>query len=576
MSIITPLLTRWGKEFDKNCPLSGYPRPQLKRDNWQCLNGVWEYAIANDEPAKYTGEIIVPFSPESTLSGVGRQLLPGQTLWYRRNINFEKTPEGKRLLLHFGAVDQYCEVFIDGEHVGGHEGGYWPFHFDITDFIGQTGNDVTLTVGVWDNSETGIEAYGKQNLDRGGIWYTAQSGIWQTVWTEVVPAQHIQGIKITPDYESSSVEFKLSFSQEGAPAAHISIYDCGNLIAQSDGTSIGIPNFKPWSPDNPHLYTVKIKTAEDEVESYFGMRKFGIADERLTLNGEPIFHTGLLDQGYWSDGMLTPPSDEAMIWELTEIKKLGFNMLRKHIKIEPLRWYYHCDRLGILVWQDFVNGGGPYGEFVSRYLPFADVRIKDERLRSGFGRMNPKGMKAFKRDLSRTVELLYNTVSLSVWVPFNEGWGQFEANKITEKLRELDSTRQIDHASGWHDQGGGDFASHHVYYKPFKFKPDKLKRVQALTEFGGYSLPIEGHIPSTRPFGYKFYKNKKALTKAFKKLYETEVIPNVEKGLSASVYTQLSDIEDEINGLFTCDRAELKLNPETVLEINKKLTGKQN
>ncbi|MCL2609772.1 MAG: glycoside hydrolase family 2, partial [Treponema sp.] len=565
MGELKPLLTLWGKNLD-GIPWNEYPRPQMRRENWVCLNGLWEYAISEREPAGYDGEILVPFSPESLLSGVGRQLLPGQKLWYRLKTRFDSMAPGKRLLLHFGAVDQRCEVFVNGRKAGGHDGGYWPFSFDITDFIDE--GDTVIGVVVTDDSDTGIEAYGKQKLKRGGIWYTAQSGIWQTVWAETVPARHISGMKITPKCPESEVEIELEFSMPGVQAAEIRIFDGERQVAQA-GTDNGLfrlplPGFRYWSPEDPFLYTFRVSSGDDEVEGYFGMRQFSVSEGRLTLNGRPVFHSGLLDQGYWSDGLYTPPSDAAMIWELTEVKKLGFNTLRKHIKIEPLRWYYHCDRLGILVWQDFVSGGGPYGDFVSRYLPFSGVHLNDEKNIHGFGRGNAEGRAVFMRDLGRTVKLIYNSTSLAVWTPFNEGWGQFDANSITEKIRILDSTRPIDHASGWHDQGGGDFASQHVYFKKYRFRPDRGGRVPALTEFGGYSCTSADHMASNRLFGYRMYRNTDEFTAAFKKLYENEVIPAVRHGLSASIYTQLSDVEDEINGLFTYDREVLKIDPEIV------------
>ncbi|MCL2007320.1 MAG: glycoside hydrolase family 2 [Treponema sp.] len=577
------MITRWGAAIDRECPLPEYPRPQLMRNNWKCLNGIWEYAICNseNEPGKYDGEIIVPFSPESLLSEVNRQLLPGQTLWYRRELKLNPKKPGERSLIHFGAVDQYCTVYINGKAAGHHEGGYFPFSFDITDLVREGVN--VLTVAARDDSETGIQAYGKQKLSPGGIWYTAQSGIWQTVWVETVPEQFIQTIKITPDYDAEKVKISLQFSQKNIPEARVVIYSGESKIAESyteDGNSIvPLPGFKPWSPDDPFLYTVKITAGEDTIESYFGMRKFGIVrDEqgypRLGLNGKPIFHSGLLDQGYWSDGLYTPPSDDAMIWEIGELKKLGFNMLRKHIKIEPLRWYYHCDRLGMLVWQDFVSGGGPYGKFVTQYLPFVGIHISDTGGAAGFGRRNKDGRTVFTRDMARTVDLLYNTVSLSVWVPFNEGWGQFEARRIMNELLAMDNTRLIDHASGYHDQGCGDFKSYHVYYKPFRMKADKRRdnyhdaRIQALTEFGGYSCPTPGHMASDKLFGYRMYHNKAELTEAINKLYTKEVIPKKAKGLSAAIYTQVSDVEEEINGLFTFDRAELKPEASVLSSIN--------
>ena len=592
MKELTPLFTRWGAEIDKNCPLPEHPRPQLRREGWRVLNGIWEYAIRDGtdgaEPDKYDGEILVPYSPESLLSGVNRQLLPGQTLWYRRELSIEAPMEGRRLLLHFGAVDQRCDVYVNGHKSGSHEGGYWPFTLDVTDFARNGAN--TLAVAVRDDSDTGREAYGKQRLKRGGIWYTPQSGIWQTVWAESVPEQYIRSIKITPNCETSEVSVRLGYSQSGAPQAHIAVFDGGSkpvAEGRSDGGAciLALPGFRFWSCDDPFLYTLRITAGDDVAESYFGMRQFGVIEghdglPRLSLNGKPVFHSGLLDQGYWSDGIYTPPGDEAMAWEISLLRQMGFNMLRKHIKIEPLRWYYHCDRLGMLVWQDFVSGGEEAGEFKTRYLPPAGKLVSDEQeRRRGFGQKNKEWCAVYERDMARTVELLYNTVCLSVWVPFNEGWGQFDAARIAEKLREMDDTRLIDHASGWHDQGAGDFDSRHVYFKPFRLKPDKLgrrsglKRIQALTEFGGYSCPAEGHMTSDSLFGYRMFDSTQELTDAFEKLYENEVIPAVARGLSAAVYTQVSDVEDEVNGLLTYDRAELKVDKAVAQRVNKALNA---
>jgi len=575
------LYTRWGRELDRACPLPEYPRPQLQRENWLCLNGPWEYAIRaadEGEPERYDGQIIVPFSPESPLSGVGRQLLPGQTLWYRRAVEMERTGPGQRLLLHFGAVDQRCTVSVNGKEAGSHAGGYWPFCLDITELVSGGGN--TLTVAARDESDTGIEAYGKQALRRGGIRYTAQSGIWQTVWMETVPRQYIENIRITPLFGQAAVEFRVETAgEEGSAQGRIEVYEEERLAAAGDLVEgylrLPLPGFRSWSPDDPFLYTVKATMGQDTVISYFGMREFGhVRDEkgriRLALNGKPVFHTGLLDQGYWSDGLYTPPSDDAMAWEIAELKKLGFNILRKHIKIEPLRWYYHCDRLGMLVWQDFVSGGGPYRHMVTEWLPFINVRLSDGRY-GLFGRSGGEGRAVFERDMERTVQLLYNAVGLAVWVPFNEGWGQFDACRIADAVRSLDPTRLIDHASGWHDQRCGDFMSRHIYYKRYRYKNDPAGRIPALTEFGGYSCPTAGHMASDTLFGYRMYQTPAELTAAFVKLYRDEVLPAVERGLSAAVYTQVSDVEDEINGVFTYDRAVQKLDAGAVQGINAKL-----
>ena len=576
-SIRNDLYTRWGEKLDKHCPLNEYPRPQMRRDDWLCLNGIWQYAIRGSgepEPAVYDGDIVVPFSPESLLSGVNRQLKPGETLWYKRTVWFEK-PEGKRLLLHFGAVDQRCTVYCNGRKAGSHSGGYWPFGFDLTELTRE--GDNTLVLAVTDDSDLGSEAYGKQKLERGGIWYTAQSGVWQTVWAEYVPRQYITDIRITPDCRNAEAEFCVEFADgNNIPEYRVQVFEDRQLVSEGvfleTTARLPVRDFRYWSPDDPFLYKVKITAGEDTVKSYFGMREFdAVRDDsgrlRFTLNGKPLYQTGLLDQGYWSDGLYTAPSDEAMVWEISELKKLGFNMLRKHIKIEPLRWYYHCDRLGMLVWQDFVSGGGPYKPLVTQVLPFLNIGLNDKRLRL-FGRRCKEGRAAFLRDMARTIKLLQNVVSIAVWVPFNEGWGQFDALRISRTLKNMDPSRLVDHASGWHDQGGGDFKSRHIYYKKHRMRPDKYGRVQALTEFGGYSCPAVGHMASDVLFGYRMYEGEDELTAAYEQLFTHEVLPPAREGLAASVYTQVSDVEDEINGLFTYDRAAMKLREDAVRKIN--------
>jgi len=588
---ITPLLTPWGEAADKSKPLNDYPRPQLMRKEWQCLNGPWDYAITADKhiPETWDGEIIVPFSPETILSDVQRQLLPGQTLWYRRTFDFEKCKQGERLLLHFGAVDQHCTVYINGKKAGSHSGGYWPFSFDISGFINSDKTEIFIEVT--DDTDTGDEAYGKQTLNRGGIWYTGQSGIWQTVWCERVPAAYIEKINITPHYQTGEVEFSVFINTPDSGGKdepphnrddiRIKIFDSGALIAEgtlkNNPLIIKMPaGFKSWSPEHPFLYDVEIRAEEDTVTSYFGMREFGIVNGKhgpvLSLNGEPLFHNGLLDQGYWSDGMYTPPSDEAMVWEIKKLKDMGFNMLRKHIKIEPLRWYYHCDKIGMLVWQDFVSGGGPYKPFVVQYAPWLGFNFKDTKKRYALhGRKSDTGRRVFLRDAERTVDLLYNTVGISVWVPFNEGWGQFDAASMAERVHKKDPTRLIDHASGYFDQGAGDFHSYHIYFKSFRPKPDRLKRVLALTEFGGFSLAVDGHTSSDILYGYKMFKDKQSLNDGVRTLYANDVFPAMEKGLSAAIYTQVSDVEDEVNGIFTYDRRETKLDPSITVKIARTL-----
>ena len=576
---IRPLLTVWGEQLNRECPLNDYPRPQLARPQWQCLNGPWQYAIHGGDarPEVWDGEIVVPFSPESVLSGVGRRLMPGQTLWYKREVTFAAMPQKEeRLLLHFGAVDQRCTVYVNGQQAGTHAGGYWPFSLDITGLVRKGENEITVAVA--DDTDQSDEAFGKQTLNRGEIWYTGQSGIWQTVWCETVPRQHIQSLRITPCWRSGEVEITaLPAVEDEDLKGTVKVLDGATVVAKGaliGGTvRLALPgDFKSWSPDDPFLYDVEITAGKDEIRSYFGMREFGVSkganSPRLTLNGRPILHNGLLDQGYWSDGMYTPPSDAAMVWDIEKAKAMGFNMLRKHIKIEPLRWYYHCDRLGMLVWQDFVSGGGPYSPMVVQVAPFVGVSFGDGPDRYALhGRESDAGRKNFMRDAERTIDLLYNVPSLAVWVPFNEGWGQFDAAYVADFVRQKDPTRAVDHASGYFDQGAGDFHSYHVYFKPFLPRRDKHGRVLALTEFGGYSLARAGHVSSDEPYGYKQFTDKKALNEAILRLYLHDVLPAMKLGLGAIVYTQVSDVEDETNGLFTYDRKITKVSPRLTRKL---------
>ncbi|MFA5449027.1 MAG: glycoside hydrolase family 2 TIM barrel-domain containing protein, partial [Clostridia bacterium] len=443
----------------------------------------------------------------------------------------------------------------------------------ITDYLKDGEN--TLSVTVTDPSDTGNQSKGKQKLKRGGIFYTPQSGIWQTVWLESVAKEYIKSIKITPDIDSNSVHIAVS----GIESGEITIFDGDKLMLKTafSGGKASIPfaDYTLWSPEQPKLYDMQVTAGEDTVKSYFGMRKFGLMLDtsgymRLALNNQPYFHNGLLDQGYFSDGLYTPPSDEAMVFDIQTTKDMGFNMLRKHIKIEPLRWYYHCDRLGVLVWQDMINGGDGANNLLLGATAFVGGKINDSRY-SLFGRSDAKGREEYYIDTKRTVELLYNTVSLALWVPFNESWGQFDAIKAYDFVKELDNTRPIDHASGWFDQGGGDFKSLHIYFRPITIGKDD--RAIILSEFGGFSVKVEGHIYNLkRSFGYRKFKSLESFENAYHKLYEQSVIPNIKQGLAATVYTQITDVEDEINGLITYDRAVIKVDLDRIRELNKKLT----
>lgn len=555
----------WSDSVNRALPLPEYPRPQMRRENWLNLNGEWDYAITADEnqPEKFDGKIIVPFSPETELSGVNRSLKPGEYLWYRKAVKMPDDFAGKRVLLHFGAVDQNAWVYVNTVQVAAHSGGYLPFEADITDCIKD--NFALILVRVRDDGDKCEKTRGKQKTKRGGIWYTPQSGIWQTVWMEAVPEDYVKKLRITPDFDTGCVD--ISAETVGKTAAYV--HFCGeNYLLPA---KIELPDFEAWCPENPKLYDFSVSCGEDKVESYFAMRKFSVeTDERgtprLFLNNKPYFHNGLLDQGYWPDGLYTAPTDEALIYDIEVAKAMGFNMLRKHIKVEPLRWYYHCDRLGMLVWQDMPNGGGDYNLLTVSSPLITGVHFKDNRY-GMFARKDAACRETFKAELKEMIEHLYNCPCVCMWVPFNEGWGQFDAAKIYEFVRDLDCSRTIDHASGWHDQGVSDVVSLHVYFKKYKFKADKKGRAVLLSEFGGFNLGVAGHRFNNKDFGYKRFKDAETLAAALKELYHNEICPAKEQGLSAAVYTQLSDVEDELNGLVTYDRKVVKIAPEKIKEI---------
>lgn len=568
------LMTPWGEHLDENCILTEYPRPQMRRDSYLNLNGRWEYAITDSDelPRRWDGTILVPFSPESALSGVGRSLQPGQTLWYRREVILPQgfIPADGRLLLHFGAVDQEAAVYWNGRLLGRHMGGYNAFTLDATDALGPRNS---LVVRVHDDTDASFHSRGKQKTRRGGIWYTPQSGIWQTVWMEAVPRHYIESLRIVPLFDQSAVEVMVRCSQPLQCEATVD----GRTVPFTSGepARIPMPDFRAWSPEDPYLYDLSVTLGEDRVESYFGMRKMEVrADrggvKRLFLNGEPYFQSGLLDQGYWPDGLYTAPSDEALIYDIQTAKVMGFNLLRKHIKVEPMRWYYHCDRLGMLVWQDMPSGGGKY-RFSTITLPLVTgIHRRDNHYRA-FARASSQGRGEYMDELEEMVGQLFNAPSVVLWVPFNEGWGQFDSTLVMERLRALDPTRPVDPASGWHDQGAGELRSLHVYFKPFRFRRDRRGRALALSEFGGYNLRVDGHCFNQKDYGYRRLPDAAALWRDFSRLYEREVLPAVPRGLCASVYTQLSDVEDELNGLMTYDRRVVKLDADEVRELNERL-----
>lgn len=618
------LTSRWGKEVDLKNPLPEYPRPNLVRDSFLSLNGEWEYCINRRKGVtEYDGTIIVPFSPETALSGVQKIVMPEDYLHYRKVFVLPEDFKKDRVLLHFGAVDQECEVFLNGTLLGEHVGGYLAFYFDVTSYLVEGENELTLCVR--DYTEEAPHARGKQKLIRKGgmssLFYTPQSGIWKTVWLESVAESYIERVKLTPMFDEAAVKVEVfaktreknaALSEKGdmrdvSRQVCIQVMDTGTVVAEraaeastlqctkEDMTTemseadertdtcvceavLPLGDFTPWTPENPHLYDVKITYGEDEVMSYFGMRKFSTGKDkngllRFYMNNKPFFFNGVLDQGYWPESLLTAPTEEALKYDIVKLKELGYNTIRKHIKIEPDRFYYLCDKLGMIVWQDMPNGGGNYNLLHVMYLTnvfsWYGRGIKDN-LYGLFARKDEAGRKQYYEDLKGMVEQLYNYPSIAVWVPFNEGWGQFDATKATELIRNVDNTRLINEACGWFDQKGGDMYSIHNYLRKLKVKPQK-DRVVALTEFGGYAFPIPGHMASEKEFGYKHYKTKEELTANYKRLWEEEVYPNLKQGLCSTIYTQTSDIEEEINGLMTYDREENKFVEEELKALHTKL-----
>lgn len=574
------LTTVWGEKLDKENIWQEYPRPQLQREHFQMLHGEWDYAIvpqSEEYSFESQGKILVPFSPEAYLSGVGRQLQPNEYLWYQRALTFTKEEcqrkeKKERCILHFDAVDQQAVVYVNDIEVAKHYGGYLPFEVDITEYISDA--PCTLKVGVQDDSDTSYHTRGKQTLKRGGMFYTAQSGIWQSVWYEWVPENYVRKLKITPDYDSACVKIQidsttrfdtLQINLEDKEAQYevLEVSEDGKqqlVLKFTDG------KFKSWSPEEPYLYDFTLKADSDEIHGYFAMRAFSVEKDeqgvpRFCLNHKPYFLNGLLDQGYWPDGLMTAPCDEAFIYDIELAKKTGFNMIRKHIKIEPLRWYYHCDRLGMIVWQDMVNGGTTYNMMWACYMPTGLPilgRVIKDNLYGIFARKSEEGRRLWEEECKGTVEHLYNVPCISTWVPFNEAWGQFDAARVAEDVKSQDPTRTVDHASGWFDQKAGDFNSVHNYFRKLKVEKDE-KRAFVISEYGGYACHIAGHSSVERIFGYKKFDTLKDVSKAYHELYEGQVLPLVEKGLSGVVYTQLSDIEEEVNGLVTYDRKVVKI-----------------
>lgn len=556
-------------------PLSEYPRPQFKRDSYICLNGLWEYAIRGIEsiPEIFDGQILVPYSPEVEKSGVNKVVNPNDYLFYRLKYEIPKDFIKDKVILHFGAVDQIAEVFINDKFAIKHVGGFLPFSLDIKPFL--TDNKVEIVLRVQDTTNSSYHSSGKQSLKPEGIWYKQQSGIYMPVWMESVKEGYIEKLKITPDIDNNTVNIRFTSSIKKAKL----LLNNQEITVEADKDNIiKIDNPILWSPENPHLYEFVISNEVDKVESYFAMRKVSlIKNEKgklvIALNNKEYFMKGVLDQGYYQDGLLTPNSDEDYINDIMLVKNLGFNVSRKHIKIESLRWYYHCDRLGLLVWQDFVNGCTKYDFWLNQVPLFVRYKINDHKYKKFF-RENEEGRKEAYQEFLDTIDLLYNSPCIVLWTIFNEAWGQFDAKEMYEKLKVIDPTRLYDHASGWHDQGSSDVKSMHIYKWKVKV-PSKRKiknRAFVCSECGAYILDKRlKEAKKKEGFIYLLFNNKEDFQKEYIRFVNEEIIPAKKDGMSAFIYTQLSDVEEEMNGFITYDRKEIKVDPQVIKQINDKI-----
>ncbi len=556
-----PLMTRWAKQVSAKKAHPEYPRPQMVREDWLNLNGLWEYAIEpkdGAQPEEFDGQILVPFCAESALSGVMKTVGGDNHLWYQRNFEIPRSWKGQRILLHFGAVDWDATVTVNGKEVGTHRGGYDPFTFDITDALNDTGKQRIL-VSVWDPTNAGSQPRGKQVSKPRGIWYTAVTGIWQSVWLEPVPQVYIKSLRIVPDIDAGHVRITADCGGETAGFSFEAEVKAGWFDKAKGGAELGkeaeiaLKNPKLWSPDSPHLYDLKVSLKDsggktvDTVSSYFGMRKIEVKKDesginRLFLNNKVLFQYGPLDQGWWPDGLYTAPTDAALRYDIEVLKKLGCNMLRKHVKVEPRRFYYWCDKLGLMVWQDMPSGNN-----------------KEDQAK-----------KQFELELTRVIGFLQNHPSIVMWVPFNEGWGQHDSERYVDLIKKLDPTRLVNHASGWADKGVSDVHDIHKYPGPAA-PPVEENRAAVLGEFGGLGLPVKEHTwQAEKNWGYRSYETREALTEAYVKLL-ANLRSLIGGGLSAAVYTQTTDVEIEVNGLMTYDRAMVKMDAKKATAANRTL-----
>lgn len=571
------LKTKWASQIDVNKVLPEYPRPIMERAEWHNLNGLWSYAIlpvGQEAPSSFDGEILVPFAVESSLSGVQKMLGKDNELWYQRYFSIPSNWKGDNVLLHFGAVDWKADVWVNDVMVGQHTGGFTPFSFDITPALKKTGAN-KLVVKVWDPTKDGFQPRGKQVNEPHGIWYTPVSGIWQTVWLEPVPQKHIENIKITPNIDTRVLQVE-AFANVVAPSDKVvvRVRDGSRIVAKAQSINnlpveLSMPtDMKLWSPSTPFLYSIEVElwsngVQVDKVDSYAAMRKYSMERDdkgivRLQLNNKNLFQFGTLDQGWWPDGLYTAPTDEALLYDVQKTKDLGFNMIRKHVKVEPARWYMHCDKLGMIVWQDMPNGDkGPEWQM---HHYFTGV----EKLRSKESEDN------FRKEWKEIIDYLYSYPSIGIWVPFNEAWGQFKTKEIAEWTKEYDPTRLVNPASGGNHYTLGDILDLHNYPNPKMYLYD-AQRANVLGEYGGIGRVIKGHLwEPDRNWGYVQFESEKEVTDEYLK-YAEELKKLVRQGFSAAIYTQTTDVEIEINGLMTYDREIVKVDEAKVRKVNQEI-----
>lgn len=571
------LKTKWAEEIDINNVLPEYPRPIMERSNWLNLNGLWDYAIlpvGKAEPNTFDGKILVPFAVESSLSGVMKEVGKDNELWYKTTFTVPKNWGNKNILLHFGAVDWKTEVFLNDIKIGGHTGGYASFSFDITPFL--TKGEQKLVVKVWDPTNDGYQAIGKQRSNPHGIWYTPVTGIWQTVWLEPVAEKHIAQVVTTPDIDKNLLNIKVATNKaSSADLIEVILKDGSTIVAKAKAAAtecfnIHLSEAKLWSPESPFLYDMEVKLYEkgklvDNVKSYAAMRKISMKKDaegimRMQLNNKDYFHFGTLDQGWWPDGLYTAPSDEALLYDIKKTKDFGFNMIRKHVKVEPARWYTHCDREGILVWQDMPNSDNKKSPEWQRHNYFNGLEL----VRSSEAEAD------YHREWKEIMDNLMPNPSIVVWVPFNEAWGQFKTVEVTEWTKAYDPSRLVNSASGGNHYKTGDILDTHHYPDP-KMTMYDADRVTVLGEYGGIGCPLQGHLWQTdKNWGYIQFKNKKDVTDEYVK-YTDKLKTLIKRGFSGAVYTQTTDVEGEVNGLITYDRKEIKIDEARVRKANQEV-----